>query len=196
MSTIYDPTKEPMPSAGAYAGYNVVVQVAEEDIAVAQRVNFNVNNNIKQYYVVSSRSPLNIETNFIIRGTIRHLYFNTAMLRLVMGMAQENVGAHGTGLSGTDWKDLLGTAEETPAFTTPDQFNRIPEVTISCIIKREDAQGTSTQSINLTGVKFDTWDFTVNANDVILENVTFFAETISTDVPVSVGGGGGAAAPI
>lgn len=181
--TIYDATKEPMPSAGAYAGYNVVVQVAEEDIAIAQRVNFNVNNNIKQYYVVSSRSPLNIETNFVIRGTIRHLYFNTALLRLVMGMAQETVGAHGTGLAGTEWGGMLGTAEDTPAFTTPDEFNRIPEVTISCILKREDTDESSVQSITLTGVKFDTWDFTVNANDVILENVTFFAETISVDVP-------------
>ena len=80
---IYDESKEPMPSAGAYVGYNVVVQLAEEDIAVAQRINFNVNNNIKQYFVVSSRSPLNLETNLVIRGTMRHMYFNTAMLRLV-----------------------------------------------------------------------------------------------------------------
>lgn len=184
--TIYDATKEPMPSAGAYAGYNVIVQVAEEDIAVAQRVNFNVNNNIKQYYVVSSRSPLNIETNFIIRGTIRHLYFNTALLRLVLGMAQENVGPHGSTLTGSEWGEVLGTAGETPSFTTPDEFNRIPEVTISCILKREDSVESSTQSITLSGVKFDTWDFTVNANDVLLENVTFFAETISVDVPTAL----------
>lgn len=184
--TIYDATKEPMPSAGAYAGYNVTVQVAGEDIAIAQRVNFNVNNNIKQYYVVSSRSPLNIETNFVIRGTIRHLYFNTALLRLVMGMAQEVVGPHGTGIEHSDWVSLLGTTEGTPTFTTPDEFNRIPEVTISCILKREDSTAATSQAITLTRVKFDTWDFTVNANDVILENVTFFAETISTDAPVNL----------
>ena len=182
---IYDESKEPMPSAGAYVGYNVVVQLAEEDIAVAQRINFNVNNNIKQYFVVSSRSPLNLETNLVIRGTMRHMYFNTAMLRLVMGRAQELISPHGTGMAGTEWGGMLGTDVSTPSFTTPDDFFRIPEVTISCILKREDTEETSTQTLTLGGVKLDTWDFTVNANDVILENVTFFAETISVGAPVS-----------
>lgn len=182
---IYDESKEPMPSAGAYVGYNVVVQVAEEDIAIAQRLNFNVNNNIRQYFVVSSRSPLNLETNLVIRGSIRHLYFNTALLRLVMGRAQELVQAHGSSLAGTEWSGMLGAEQNTPAFTTPDDFNRLPEVTISCILKREDTEETSTQSITIGGVKLDTWDFTVNANDVILENVTFFAETISVSTPTS-----------
>jgi hypothetical protein len=182
---IYDESKEPMPSAGAYVGYNVVIQIAEEDIAVSQRMNFNVNNNVKQFYVVSSRSPLNLETNLLIRGTIRHLYFNTALLRLVLGRAQEDVDPHGTSIAGTEWASMLGEEDSTPAFTTPDDFNRLPEVTISCILKREDTEETSTQSITLGGVKLDTWDFTVNANDVILENVTFFAETISVGAPVS-----------
>lgn len=182
---IYNEKKEPMPSAGAYVGYNVVIQVAEEDIAIAQRMNFNVNNNVKQYFVVSSRSPLNLETNFVIRGTIRHMYFNTALLRLVMGRAQENVHPHGTSITGTEWAATLGTADSTPAFTTPDDFYRLPELTISCILKREDTDETSTQTITLSGVKLDTWDFTVNANDVLLENVTFFAETISVGAPDS-----------
>jgi hypothetical protein len=182
---IYDESKEPMPSAGAYVGYNVVIQIAGEDIAVSQRLNFNVNNNVRQYFVVSSRSPLNLETNLIIRGAIRHLYFNTALLRLVMGRAQELIEPHGTSISGTEWSDMLGAEQDTPQFTTPDDFNRLPEVTISCILKREDTEETSTQSITLGGVKLDTWDFTVNANDVILENVTFFAETISVGASVS-----------
>ena len=183
---IYDESKEPMPSAGAYVGYNVVIQIAEEDIAVSQRLNFNVNNNVRQYFVVSSRSPLNLETNFVIRGTIRHLYFNTALLRLVMGRRdQALVAPHGTSLAGTEWAEMLGGEDDTPSFTTPDDFNRLPEVTISCILKREDTEETSTQTITLGGVKLDTWDFTVNANDVILENVTFFAETISVGAPVS-----------
>lgn len=186
MSTIYDSEAEPQPSAGAYVGYNVTVQVAGEDIAIAQRVNINVNNNIKQYFVVSSRSPLNLETNLVIRGSMRHMYFNTALLRLVIGRDQVLVTPHGTGIDSTELSAPLGTAVSTPAFTTPDDFNRLPEMTISCILKREDTAGASTQAITLSGVKLDTWDFTVNANDVILENVTFFAETISVDVPSTV----------
>lgn len=184
-TTIYETTKEPIPSAGAYVGYNVVVQIAEESIAKAQRVSFNINNNIRQFYVVSSRSPLNVETSFIIRGTIRHLYFNTALLRLVIGRDQVVVGPHGASLSATDWAGMLGSGElvgGTPSFATADDFFRLPEVTIACVLKREDSAQTSTQTITLNGVKFDTWDFTIDANDVVLENATFFAESISVSL--------------
>lgn len=179
-------SNEPVPSAGAYVGYNVLLQVAGEDIAVGQRMSFTINNNVRQYYVVSSRTPLNIETDFLIRGNIRHMYINTALLRLAMGRDQANVDPHGTHMDGSTFSDILGTETTTPSFVSPDDFNRLPEITVACVLKREDTAGSETQKVTLNGVKIDTWDFNVDSNDVIIENINFFAENIKVSSPVAV----------
>lgn len=183
MTTMYE--AETPPVAGAYVGYNATVKIAGETIARIQRFSFTVNNNIEQVYVVSSRTPLNVETNFLIRGTIRRLYINSAMLRLVIGRDKSEIPRHGTPVDNTTVADWMGetNSTSTPSFTMAGGFFRVPEMTIVCELHRDSTEDASISSIELHGVKFNTYDFTVDANAVILENITFFAEKMIIPVP-------------
>ena len=106
------------------------------------------------------------------------------MLRLVMGKQPTELNKHGAEeLSGADWGNWLGTEAQSPAFATVSDFLRLPELTISCIIKKGDTESSEEQTINLHRVKVDTWDFTIDANDVIVENMNFYAEYVVIKTP-------------
>lgn len=174
------------PSSGAYVGYNVVIQVAGEEVARVQRIDYNVNNNIIQIPVVSSRTVLNLPTRMVIRGSIRQVYFNTAMLRLTMGKPPGVVKRHGNYASAEEIAGWMNLADVTPAFTTPDDFRRLPEVTISCTLNVEDPSVDVYHAVTLRGVVFDTYSMTITPNDVILENLSFFAETVGISEMVGI----------
>lgn len=169
---------EEVPSSGAYVGYNVVIQVAGEEVARVQRIDYSVNNNIIQIPVVSSRTVLNLPTRMVIRGSIRQVYFNTAMLRLTLGKKPADVKVHGSMATSEDIASWMDLADVTPSFTTPDDFRRLPEVTISCTLNIEDVDSDIYHAVTLSGVVFDSYSMTITPNDVILENLSFFAETI------------------
>ena len=176
---------EDSPSSGAYVGYNVVIQVAGEEVARVQRIDYNVNNNIIQIPVVSSRTVLNLPTRMVIRGSIRQVYFNTAMLRLTIGKPPGDVKTHGTMATSSDIAGWMDFADVTPKFTTPDDFRRLPEISISCTLNIEDNDSDIYHAVTLSGVVFDSYSMTISRNDVILENLTFFAETIGISEMVS-----------
>lgn len=176
------------PSSGAYVGYNVVIQVAGEEVARVQRIDYNVNNNVIQIPVVSSRTVLNLPTRMIIRGSIRQVYFNTAMLRLTMGKPPGDVKRHGSHTSAEEIAGWMGLADVTPSFTTPEDFRRLPEVTISCTLNIEDSSYDVYHAVTLRGVVLDTYSMTITPNDVILENLSFFAETIGISEMVGLSG--------
>ena len=73
----------------------------------------------------------------------------------------------------------MGQDISTPAFARPDDYYRLPEMTISCIFKTEDGtDDPRTQNVDILGVKFDTFSMTVDANDIVLQDVNFYAERI------------------
>ncbi|MGD2072371.1 MAG: hypothetical protein PVG65_02655 [Candidatus Thorarchaeota archaeon] len=180
MSNIAD--KEVPPQAGAYVGYNAYLVLAGETVAKIQRFSFTVDNNIAQTYVVSSRTPLNIETRFVIRGTIRRLYINTAFIRLALGKEAQDVPALGSDLSNTQIAEWMTSQVDTPLFSDNINHFRLPEFTITCQIKSKSSSNQVSHFITLTNVKFNTYDWTVNANEVILENVNFFAESATVSI--------------
>lgn len=181
MSTIAN--KEVPPTAGAYVGYNVVLTVGGEELSRVQRMNFRVNNNIQQIYVVSSRTPLNLPRGFNIRGTIRRLYFNTAFLRLAIGRQPSDIPSHGTMVDSGTIAGWMGADDTgTPPFTTPDDFRRIPELEISASLNIEHDASTPVDqfhTITLKGVKLNDFELSFEANEAVLENVTFFAESLA-----------------
>lgn len=181
MSNIFSTsTKEPLPSAGAFTGYNVVIQVLGEDIAKADRLSVDVSNNIRQQYVVGSRTPLNIETGMSVRGSIRMLYVNTGLLRLVLGNDPSLIPVYPLDITKDTVEAWMGSDVETPAFARPDDYYRLPAFTISCMFMTESSSETRTHSIDILNTKFDNFSLSIDANDVILQDVTFYAERIKT----------------
>lgn len=171
-------TSEPSPSSGALTGYNVVIQILGEDIAKAERITIDVDNNIRQQYVVGNRTALIIETGVSITGSIRMLYVNTGLLRLVLGNAPENIPPYGTDITKTTVLGWMGTDIATPSFASPDDYYRLPAMTISATFIAESQQGRRTHSIDILGAKFSRFSMGIDANDIVLQDVTFFAERI------------------
>jgi len=182
---------EQVPTSGAFVGYNAVVQIANTTVSRVQRLSFTVNNNIRQVYVVSSRTPLNVETNFLVRGTIRRVFFNTAMLRLAMGTPATNIPTR-PGNFDALVEALMGkqgTEAITPNFATQTDYWKVPPISIECQLYIEHQDG-KFYSIKLDNVKFDSFDLTVEANAVVMENVSFVAETIQIlRAPTDISGG-------
>lgn len=182
---------EQVPTSGAFVGYNAIVLIANTPVSRVQRMSFTVDNNIEQVYVVSSRTPLNVETRMLIRGTIRRLFFNTAMLRLTMGTAATNIPTRPNnydgsvaGLLGVEGVDAI-----TPNFASHNDYWKVPPISIECRLHVENQDGIY-YSVKLDNVKFDSYDMTVDANAIVLENVSFFAETIQIlKSPIDVSGG-------
>lgn len=181
---------ERVPTSGAFVGYNAVISLGNTPVSRVQRLSFSVNNNITQVFVVSSRTPLNVETRMVIKGTIRRLFFNTAMLRLTMGTAATSILDRvndtfdvGTIMSQTD--------DGTPFFASSGTYRKVPPISILCQLNIENATGVY-YGIKLSNVKFDSYDLTIDANTVILENVSFYAESIAiTSAPQDLSGGSG-----
>lgn len=185
-------TKEPFPAAGAFVGYNAIVSIADTPVSRIQQLSFSIDNNITQVFVVSSRTPLNIETSMVIKGTIRKIFFNSSMLRLAMGVLYSGLDLVRTAEFGSsDVEGMMGGTDlGTPFFASNSDFRRLPPISILCQLSIGDST-TDPYGIKLANVKFNTYDMSVNANTVVLENVSFFAESVSLTVPV--GGGGGSA---
>lgn len=163
------------PTSGAFVGYNAIVKIAGTELSRVQRLTFSVDNNIQQVYVVSSRSPLNLETGMSIKGNVRRILFNTAMLRLAMGVPTIDVPRRTT-----TYNDLSGLMEDTPVSTPwfgSGGFLKLPAFTIECELNLEDVDA-SYYSLKLHGVKFDTYEVTIESNSVVLENVSFVAERV------------------
>ena len=180
---------EAIPTSGAFVGYNAIISIAGTAVSRVQRMSFSVDNNITQVYVVSSRTPLNIETRMVIKGTIRRLFFNTAMLRLIMGVpvSEEILPTRPGDLESVPG---MGAGDDgTPFFASHGDYRKLPPISILCQLNLENSTGTF-YGVKLSGVKFDSYDMSVDANAVVMENVSFFAESISiTDAPVDGAGG-------
>lgn len=183
---------ESVPTSGAFVGYNAIITIAGTAVSRVQRMSFSVDNNITQVYVVSSRTPLNIETRLVIKGTIRRLFFNTAMLRLSMGVPVTSNVLPSRPTDYTAVGDLMSKQDTgTPFFASHGDYRKIPPIAILCQLNIENSTDTY-YGIKLSNVKFDSYDMTIDANTVVLENVSFFAESIGiTHAPVDPGGGGG-----
>lgn len=181
---------EVIPTSGAFVGYNAIISLAGTPVSRVQRMSFSVNNNITQVYVVSSRTPLNIETRMVIRGTIRRLFFNTAMLRLIMGVPVSDEVLPTRAGDFTDIASLMGSSDDgTPFFASHGDYRKLPPISIDCQLNVENSTGTY-YGVKLSGVKFDSYDMSVDANAVVMENVSFFAESIGlSEVAVDSSGG-------
>ena len=184
---------EQVPTSGAFVGYNAIIYVADTAVSRVQRLSFTVNNNIQQVYVVSSRTPLNVETRLLIRGTIRRLFFNTAMLRLTMGVPASLVPTR-PGVFDASFASLLGGIGETgigsstPLFASQGTYLKAPPISIRCELYIEN--NGQYYSLKLENVKFDSYDMTIDANAIVLENVAFVAEGITIlAAPIDASGG-------
>jgi len=171
-------TSEPTPSSGAFTGYNVVIQVLGEDIAKAERLTADVSNNIRQQYVVGSRTPLNIETGLSIRGTIRMLYVNTGLLRLVLGNESSLIDPYPMDITRDTVEGWMGNSITTPAFASPNDYFRLPIMTISCSFNTEHLGSITAHSLDFLNAKFDSFSLSIDANNVILQDVAFYAEQL------------------
>jgi len=181
---------ESVPTSGAFVGYNAIITVAGSPVSRVQQLSFSVDNNITQVYVVSSRTPLNIETNMVIKGSIRRIFFNTAMLRLTMGIPVTNRNLPVRPDDYTNLANIMGGEDAgTPFFASQGDYRKIPPIAILCQLNIENSADTY-YGIKLSNVKLDSYDMTVDANTVVLENVSFFAESISiTAAPLDTSGG-------
>lgn len=180
---------EAVPTSGAFVGYNAIISIAGTAVSRVQRLSISVDNNITQVYVVSSRTPLNIETQMVIKGTIRRLFFNTAMLRLTMGIPVSDASLPTRPGDFTDVASLMGVQDlGTPFFASHGDYRKIPPIAINCQLNIENSDDTY-YGLKLSNVKFDSYDMTVDANTVVLENVSFFAESIGiTHAPINPSG--------
>jgi len=181
---------EVVPTSGAFVGYNAIISVAGTPVSRVQRMSFSVDNNITQVYVVSSRTPLNVETRMSIKGTIRRLFFNTAMLRLIMGVPVSDTIMPERPDDFTLVSGLMGQTDDgTPFFASHGDYRKIPPISILCQLNVENSTD-KYYGIKLSGVKFDSYDMSIDANAIVMENVSFFAESISiTNSPIDASGG-------
>ncbi|CAM3296624.1 hypothetical protein OCAE111667_02240 [Occultella aeris] len=124
---------------------------------------------LKEFYEVGRRHPVSLSPGDIhIAGTVGRAYVNGALLLLLMG------------------RGSAPTAVAEPYVQ--------PAFTINLVLADPAHPGNSL-TLEIAGVKFENWRYTLPEDDFVVENLRFRALTIRVLDREGAGGGGGEAPP-
>jgi hypothetical protein len=111
-----------------------------------------------------------------------------------MGIPATSVPIRPSLFSSTELEALMGTVSPAAGTTTPDfasqgTYLKAPPISIECRLYIE--QNDNYYSVQLNNVKFDSYDMSVDSNAIVLENVSFVAESIEIlKAPINTTGEG------
>ncbi|HEV2960659.1 MAG TPA: hypothetical protein VG649_02460 [Candidatus Angelobacter sp.] len=134
------------------------------EVGRVKGVEIHVNTTLQGYYEIGARHPVSLHSeNIYISGKIDRAHINGALLFLLLGR-----GANPTHINEPYVQPalLMNVVLQDPAFP-------------------------STRSVlNLGGVKFENWSFSLPEDDFVMENVTFKALTINVQDEEATTAGG------
>jgi hypothetical protein len=147
----------------------VVDTFAIQTVGRLTDVTAKVDTALKEFYEVGRRHPVSLSPGDIaISGTVGRAYVNGALLMLLLGR-----GAGPT---------AVAEPYVQPAFT----------ITLRLA---DPARPGNSLTLEIGGVKFENWRFTLPEDEFVVENLCFRALTIRVLDREGAGGGGGEAAP-
>jgi hypothetical protein len=147
----------------------VVDTFAIQTVGRLTDVQVRVNTALKEFYEVGRRHPVSLSPGDIaISGTVARAYVNGALLFLLMGR-----GASPT---------AIAEPYVQPTFTITLQLN-------------DPARPGNTLALEIAGVKFQNWHYTLPEDEFVMEDLCFKALTIRVVDREGGGAGGGEAAP-
>lgn len=131
----------------------VVTQYSLQTVGRLTGVEVCVRTDLQGYYEIGRRHPTSLHPeNILIEGKVRRAYINGALLFLLLG------------------RGAAATRAKEP-YVQPT-FN----MTVSL---NDPAQPNNTASLELNGVKFMNWSFSLPEDDFVMEDASFKALTIS-----------------
>ncbi len=127
-----------------------------------------VQTDLEEFYQIGRRHPISLHAgNVRVSGKVGRAYINGALLWLLLGR-----GASSTNIA--------------------EPYVE-PTLNMSVQLSNPEVPGT-TVGLELQGVKFQNWAYTLPEDDFVMENITFKALTISVvDKPAPAGGGNASA---
>jgi hypothetical protein len=148
----------------------VVDEFAIQTVGRLTNVEVRVDTALKEFYEVGRRHPVSLSPGAIgISGTVGRAYVNGALLMLLMG--------RGSGPT-----------------AIPEPYVQ-PTFTITLRLADPARPGNSL-SLEIGGVKFQNWHYTLPEDEFVVENLHFKALTIRAVDREGAGGGGGEAPPV
>lgn len=147
----------------------VVDTFAIQTVGRLTDVQVRVNTALKEFYEVGRRHPVSLSPGDIaISGSVGRAYVNGALLMLLMGRGSS--------------PSAIPEPYVQPTFTITLRLN-------------DRARPGNSLSLEIGGVKFQNWHFTLPEDEFVAENLCFKALTIRVVDREGSGGGGGEAAP-
>lgn len=148
----------------------VVDTFAVQTVGRLTDVTVTVDTALKEFYEVGRRHPVSLSPGDIrIAGSVGRAYVNGALLMLLMG------------------RGSAPTAVAEPYVQ--------PSFSITLVLA-DPARPGSSLTLEISGVKFENWRYTLPEDDFVVENLCFRALTIRVvDREGGADGGGGEAAP-
>ena len=112
-------------------------------------VTISIKNDLKPFYEIGRRYPTHLRPGTIyVSGTAERAHVNGALLRLLLG-------------------DGAASPPSAPNFVQPT-FNIITTLT-------DPAKPDQNSRVNVFGVKFDSWEYTIPLDDFVMEAISFQA---------------------